>query len=1132
MKYSAFTPALLGLLVITPVSSLLAQERRIGFERLSIMQGLSQSEVNCILRDRQGFMWFGTQDGLNRYDGYAFTVYRHNPSDSNSISDNYITALSEDGRGNLWIGTQHGLNEFIPGRRGFRRFFRPPDQGGIPANNFISSMCGDSGEGLFIGSLGGELSRMETAGDRWTRVALDSPHSGEMGPPAILAVVQDREGTVWVGTKGEGLMELDRSGSVRARFRHDRTRRSSLSNDVVQCMLEDRRGNFWVGTTHGLDRLDRRSGEFSRYTFGKDPRSIYANYIFCLYEDRTGTLWAGTDEGVEVYDPVSDRFQQIESRPDDPEGLSDDAVMSIYDAGGVVWFGTKRGLNKYCRFRKQFHNYRHGAGGQSLLSDNKVWSIYCDRKGVLWVGSNGGLDAIDRNAGRVVHYRHDPRDPASLSNNSVMAILEDESGKLWLGTWGGGLNRFDRTTGSFKRFDRRTADTLYSSDNTVVSLSEDRNRVLWLGTYGGIAGFDLRNETFQIRQTPASGCPEVFRDPVRVVKADADGRVWLGMPQGLVALDPRKGTCSAFRYRPHDPLALSDDRVISLERSAGDRLLIGTEEGLNIFSPSAGTWSRYTMADGLPNDVVCGIQEDAHGRLWISTNKGLAMLNPATRTVRTYDMADGLQSNEFNEWASYKSPAGEMFFGGVNGMTAFFPDSLRDNPGIPPVVLTSLKINGVDSLPGWTLSGTNGLELSYRQNSFSFEFAALDYTMPEKNRYAYMVEGFDQDWIYSGTRRYASYTNLDPGSYRLRLKGSNNDGVWNEAGWSVRLTIAPPFWGTWWFRGFAMLSSIVLIAMGVVSRLRVIRKRNALLEKKIAERTAELGVINRALQSEIHERRRTEAELRRLKQHLELQVRERTAELSNTVSSLEQQAAAREIAEQNLLAYQEKLRSLASDLSMTEERERRRLSGVLHDSIGQTLAFCKIKLGSVQRSARLAGSDKRLREILGMIEQSISDTRRLTLELSPPILHELGLVPAIDWLCNRIAEQHGVRFTLVDEAGAAELDPDLSILLFHAVREVVVNVVKHAGAGHGTIRILCRAGSFCVRVEDDGCGFDATRLQDHGTRNDGFGLFHIRERLHSLGGSLEIASVPGRGTSVLLTVPLHRRVEEGRNFPA
>ena len=1132
MNYSLFTISSLVSFFISSISFVVAQEPRIEFERVSITQGLSQSEVNCILRDRQGFMWFGTQDGLNRYDGYTFTVYRHNPSDSNSISDNYVTALAEDRGGNLWIGTQNGLNEFDPGRGRFRTFVPPPGSGGGPAGKFISSICEDSDGGLFVGSLGGELYRLETARGRWSPVRWDSAAGGGTGSAAVLAIAGDREGKVWVGTRGEGLAELDRSGGIRARYRHTPGLETSLSHEIVQCVLEDRRGNFWVGTSHGLNRLDRRSGKFKRYAFGRDPRSVYANYIFCIFEDQTGALWAGTDEGVQLYDAEQDRFRHIESRPEDPEALSDDAIMSIYDAGGVVWFGTKRGLNKYCRYRKKFQNYRHRPGEQNSLSDNKVWSVYSDREGVLWVGSNGGLDAIDRKSGRTVHYRHNPSDPASLSNNSVMSILEDESGVMWLGTWGGGLNRFDRKTGTFKRFIRRASDSLYSSDNTVVSMAEDKNRTLWLATYGGMAAFDIGEERFRSPGKTAPGCAELFHDPVRVVRADLHDRIWAGTSQGLLALDLRSGSCTAFRHHLPDPSTLSDDRVLSMGGSGDDRLLVGTEEGLNLFSPSSGASIRFTVANGLPNDVICGILEDARGNLWISTNKGLAMLNPATGKVRTYDMADGLQSNEFNEWASYRSASGELFFGGVNGLTGFFPDSLGENPLIPPVVVTSLNVGGREAGSGHPVSDTNGLDLSYRENSLSFEFAALDYTKPEKNQYAYMLEGFDQDWIYSGTRRYASYTNLDPGTYRLRLKGSNNDGVWNDGGFSLRLTIAPPFWRTWWFRATAILSLLWLSGAGVRARLKTIRMRNELLEVKIAERTEELAQINRALQAEVGERKRTEAELRRLQQHLEHQVRERTAELSNTVSSLEQQAAARGIAEQNLLAYQEKLRSLASDLSMTEERERRRLSSVLHDSIGQTLAFCKIKLGSVQRSARLAGSDKRLREVLGMIEQSISDTRRLTLELSPPILHELGLVPAIDWLCARIAEQHGLRFDVEDEAGSPEPEPDIRILLFHAVREVIVNAVKHAKASHGSIRIFRADGSFSVQVEDDGGGFDASLLQDHRTGHDGFGLFHIRERLHSQGGTLEIASAPGRGTRVCLTVPLRRGVEQGRGFTA
>jgi signal transduction histidine kinase len=508
--------------------------------------------------------------------------------------------------------------------------------------------------------------------------------------------------------------------------------------------------------------------------------------------------------------------------------------------------------------------------------------------------------------------------------------------------------------------------------------------------------------------------------------------------------------------------------------------------------------------------------EDERGNVWISTNKGISKLPTSANRIRNYDVGDGLQSNEFNQWAFFKSQSGEMFFGGINGVTSFFPDSLHDNPHIPPIVLTSLKVSDKEKDLAEACSDSKPVQLSYKDNSFSFEFAALDYTRPEKNRYAYMLEGFDADWIYSGARRYASYTNLDPGYYTLHLKGSNNDAVWNERGFSVRIWIAPPFWMTWWFRSGALLFLFSSATLSYVFRMRAIQKQNRILEQKIAEATAELNTTNECLQSEVLERKRSEDELWRYKQQLEEQVLERTAQLSQTVSSLKDQIAGRVLAEQSLVAYQEKLRALAFDLCATEERERRRLSRYLHDSIGQTLAFCKIKLQSFQRSSRRTGSDNRVREIQDMIEKSITETRKLTLELSPPILHELGLVPAIEWLCKRFQAEHQIQFSINADSRPLSLDQDLSNLLFHATREVIVNIIKHAEAKNAIVNVHQDRDYICVEIRDDGCGFDPQSMQDNIKERDAFGLFSVRERLHSLGGRMEIVSNRGSGTNVKL----------------
>ena len=1113
---SAITVQLL--LLLCCISVLVSQEDRIEFEHLSIEQGLSQSDVCCILQDGKGFVWFGTQDGLNMYDGYGFRVYRHDASNSESISDNYITAMAQDRFGNIWIGTQNGLNLFD---QNTQRFYHcEPDSRfrNKFGSNAITSLCEDPSGALLVGTYGAGLMRIETARDRVSflmeKIALSDSSNSE----AIASICKDRDGAYWVGTLGQGLYKLGPACNVVGRFRTTPGDSNSLGQDNVRCVYEDRHRILWVGTSDGLNRLELGSHKFKHYAMGENPRNVYSNYIFCIHEDELNRLWIGTDGGLELYERESDSFRHYGAKAEDLSTLSDDAIMSIGDAGGVVWFGSRKGLNKFCRFRKQFRTYKYIPHQGNSLSEGKVWSIYCDGGGILWVGSNGGLDRIDRRSNKYLHYRHNPSDSGSLSNNSVMSILEDESGGMWIGTWGGGLERFDKRSESFEHYPRLVSDSSYLASNTIVSMSEDERRRLWMGTYGGVAVFDLREREYRREDEESANSPLRSLGPVEMIRHGNDHKLWFGTWHGLIKYDSEKKASASYLQMPRDSTRSSHDRVLSILPARDGTLFVGTPTGLKSMTTMTGEFTQYATRDGLPNDVICGILEDKQGNLWISTNKGISKFAPAANRIRNYDVGDGLQSNEFDQWAFFKSESGEMFFGGINGVTSFFPDSLHDNPHIPPIVLTSFKIGDREKNLVEACSDSNPVQLSYKDNGFSFELAALDYTRPEKNQYAYMLEGFDADWIYSGARRYASYTNLDPGHYILHLKGSNNDGVWNEHGISLRLWIAPPFWMTWWFRGTVILFLLSSATISYVSRTRAINKRNRILERRITEATAELNSTNESLQTEVLERKRSEDELWRYKHQLEEQVLERTAQLSQTVLSLEEQIAARVLAEQSLVAYQEKLRALAFDLSATEERERRRLSMYLHDSIGQTLAFCKIKLQSVQRSSRRAGSDTRLREIQDMVEKSIVDTRKLTLELSPPILHELGLVPAIEWLCKRYQGEHQIHFSVNADPQPLSLNQDLSNLLFHATREVIVNIIKHAGAKNAEISVHQDRDRICVEIADDGCGFDAQSMQDNVKQRDAFGLFSVRERLHSLGGRMEIVSKRGSGTNVKLTL--------------
>jgi signal transduction histidine kinase/ligand-binding sensor domain-containing protein len=566
------------------------------------------------------------------------------------------------------------------------------------------------------------------------------------------------------------------------------------------------------------------------------------NRVRAILEDNTGRLWIGTENGLDQLDRTRNQFIHYHHDPGDPYSLSSNRIWSIFeDRTGVLWFGTyDGGLNKYNRSTDQFILYQHKSDVPNSLSENMVWSLCEDRNGMLWIGTfNGGLNKLDRNSDTFTVYQHDPSDPTSIISNDIRAILEDHTGSLWVGT-NGGLDRFDSKTETFTHYQNDPADPNSISDDQVRVLYEDSLGNLWIGTRtGGLNRFDRDLESFVRYQHDPDDPNSLSDDRVWSLYEDISGKLWVGTLGGINVLDPFGDHFTRYLHDPDDPQGPSNNSIFSFHEDSTGVLWVGTwGTGLDRFNPSSQTFTHFTEEDGLPNNVIYGIEVDGEGYLWLSTNWGLSKFDPRTETFRNYDISDGLQDREFNVGAHFRSDRGEMFFGGISGFNAFFPEQIQANPNPPPIVITSFaKFN---QKVRTDLSEGEHIELSYKDNFISFEFAALDFTAPEKNQYAYMLEGFDQDWVNVGTRRYASYTNLDGGKYVFRVKGSNSGGVWNEEGSTVRITVTPPISETWWFRGFVVLVLIGGVIGGYRLRVRTIERRSQELEDQVDERTREI----------------------------------------------------------------------------------------------------------------------------------------------------------------------------------------------------------------------------------------------------------------------------------------------------
>jgi len=834
---------LLTLATLNPPAFLLAQNRPVKFERLGLEQGLSQSSARRILQDHQGFMWIGTQDGLNRYDGYNFTIYEHDVQDSSSISDNWITSIYEDRSGTLWIGTRGGLNKFNREKEQFTRFVNNPANPHSLSNNSIWSIYEDRSGTLWIGTSGG-LNKFDREKEQFTRFVHDPNNPHSLSHNTVRSIYEDRSGTLWILTAG-GLCQLsrdDRDTGQFIRFVRDHKIQPHLSRDIVTSVFEDHTKTLWIGTYNGLTRFDRNRGQFTRFVHDpNNPHSLSHNLVIPIHEDNTGVLWIGGEFGLNQFDRETEKFFRFVNDPKDPQSLGANGIWAIYeDRSGMLWLGTDGGgINRIDSERRQFTHFAHDPNNPHSLSHNTVRSIYEDRSGMLWVGTlHGGLNRVDRVKKQFTRFKNEPRNPYSLSNNRVWSIYEDRTGAFWIATSGGGLNRFDRSKEQFTHFVHDAKNPHSLSSNLINVIYEDHAGTLWIGTEFGLNQFDRETGKFFRFVNDPKNPNSLSQNYVFAIHEDHTGMLWIGTRGGLNRFDRRKGQFTRFHYDPKEIHSLSHNVISSICEDHAGVLWIGTSDGLNRFDRDKEQFTYYTEKDGLPNSYIYGILEDDHGRLWLSTNKGLSRFDPQTKKFRNYDVTDGLQGNEFNSGAYHKSRNGEMFFGGINGLTAFHPDSIKDNSYIPPVAITAFIRYNTDEAEGVAIaekgiSAKKEIPVSYKDNILAFEFAALNYRNTFKNQYAYKLEGYSDKWIRLGTKRDVTFTNLDPGEYTLRVKGSNNDGVWNEEGTSIKITITPPWWKTWW-----AYTLYVLMFAGII--LGYIRYKTQAQAKELALKNREL----------------------------------------------------------------------------------------------------------------------------------------------------------------------------------------------------------------------------------------------------------------------------------------------------
>ncbi|MDW3652315.1 MAG: two-component regulator propeller domain-containing protein [Bacteroidia bacterium] len=1060
-------------LLFIDVENIYSQNRKLEFEHISVEEGLSQGNVSCFLKDSYGYLWIGTQDGLNRYDGYEFTSFFHEPGNPKSLKSNYIWTVLEDREKNLWIGTfGGGLSKWDRKTEQFLNFL--PEAGnpyGSLAHDGVRSLYLHQDSLLLIGTDYG-LSILNTH----TYQIKSWPHepgtSRNFFARNILSMSPLKEGRFLLGhNNGLAVFDLENEKLEALNFTSEFLREDQIY--FTSCILAESSQRYWIGTSIGLLLVvEDSNGKFriEKYLQKENAaeQGLLSSSITSLFLDKYGTFWIGTAEGLNFGDieRLETEGAHILNRSShDPNVLSSlshnrtNAIMG--DESGNLLLGTSYGINK-TSINSPFFGKISFESSQRQLCNNKILGINQDKEGKLWVATVGGLSIFnswdeipgdltcyhmeqelgtdyllnvcrDRNdqmwlttrrggfakvivegSGKLSfeHYTHDDKDPESLSANTVYTFYEDSKGRYWVGTALGGLNLFDPISGTFKHYLHNPEDSTGLPHPFVYSILEDRMGRFWIGTAGG----------------------------------------------GLCKMDPEKGTFTTYDSKGNLPGSLSNDMILSLHENQAGQLWIGTANGLCLMEKE-GVFRSFFRKDGLPNDVIYGILEDEEGNLWLSTNNGISRTSwkEGEFKTRNFGIEDGLSNLEFNQFAYFKAQNGQMFFGGTHGLVYFHPDSLKLNKQLPKLQITGIKLFNqevpVDPNPEnqsafhlpQSIRVTDEVKLSYDQDFLSFEFAALEYTKAEKNQFAYQLVGVDRDWVYSGKRRFADYPNLAPGTYTFRVKASNNDGLWNEEAKELQIHISPPPWKSWW--AYALYALCFLGAIFLF----------------ISYRT-----------QEVRQEMRTLARIERIK---------------------------------------------------VEEREqlRARTSQDFHDEAGNNLTKLSLYTGLSKRSAQ---DNPDLQEYLQKMEENLqelgSGIRDFIWTLDPRHDSLHATLDRIRDFASSLFEHTDIEFHFDnqlqgDEEESLTLTTKRHLLLI--CKEALNNILKYADCSKVSIRVARKDQKLLLSLIDNGKGFHEKDLKRVN------GLNNMRSRAKEMEAQLHIESQESQGTCIRLEKEIFKKEE-------
>lgn len=783
-------------------------QNRLYCDHLTAYDGLSQTSVYTILQDKKGFMWLGTQDGLNRYDGYKFTVFRHDPYNPKSLASSYHHVLCEDNEGYIWAGGI-GLSRFNPDTYEVEVVNNKNDDPNSFFNNPITTMTFDKSGQLWIGSSKG-LACYEPQKKTLQWFYADSTNLETIQSNTIRHLCVDTEGGLWIGTN-TGLSHYDTQTGKFKRFALLPTKRHDISEDIAH-IYQDKSGVIWVSTNNlGLFRLQSDKQTFVQYqNQPNNTESLSHNDVNQIYEDRNGQFWVLTENGVNILDRKTSKFKRFYHNSADKYSLGTNRHAVIFeDKEGILWFAGRKNIDRYNPRRRLVELYYPMPNDPNSLSNANIWQMVEDEQGSVWVATIGdGLNQVDRKTGQVKHFRHNPNDPFSLPNDYVFAVLLDKKGRIWART-NGNLSCLNRQTGQFKHyvFDAKNPYSFGSNTGGPSMMCQDYTGRIWVGTDKGLNYFDEKTERFYKYVHNPKDTQSIGYNNICALFEDSRHDIWVGTWGGGVNRWNRKtNTFTRFLPIPHDTQSIINNRIYVISEDKKGIIWLGGHEGISAYNPQSNTFRNYTIRHGLPNNVVYGIIPDDKNRLWMSTNWGLTCFNQADNTFRYFGPSDGLQHWEYGGFSHFKNPrTGELYFGGIGGFNIFHPDSIASNHYQPPVFITTLKQFNtkkatLEALETTNLTYKTSISLPYNAGLLTFEFAALSFSNPQKNQYSYQLSGFSEQWIPLGNQHELTLAGLPHGHYTLRVKGSNGDGIWNEKPTELSITVLPPWYQTWWFR--------------------------------------------------------------------------------------------------------------------------------------------------------------------------------------------------------------------------------------------------------------------------------------------------------------------------------------------